>query len=387
MYQQRETNPYQPETNPHFLGPLQPERRQGLHPQPTGPPVQQPRHGSNPYQPETNSHFFIPLQPEPRQDHHPQPTSPPVQQPRHGANPYQPETNPHFFIPLQPEPRQDDHSQPTIPLVQQPRRQRQREQRAKPVPVPLHKSDQLVPPHKLEQLHQDQRQPTHQRVRGPQSQSLDGQEPQDLQHHGNRQPHGLLRPRNQPTKNAFTWFLAIFCAIFWVVIIVGGIIVLIVYLVYRPRSPQFDISSATLNAAYLDMGYLLNADVTLLVNFSNPSKRVSVDFSSMSINLNYGSTLISTQYIEPFSAARGESRFANVHMVSSQVRLPLGESRRLQKQMENNGIRFEVRSFLRTRSNFGSLLRYSYWLHGQCTILVTGPPDGVMTRKACKTKH
>jgi hypothetical protein len=349
MYQQRETNPYQPETNPHFLRPLQPERRQGLHPQPT---------------------------------------SPPVQQPRHGSHPYQPETNPHFSIPLQPEPRQDDHSQPTIPLVQQPRRQRQREQRAKPVPVPLHKSDQLVPPHKLEPVHQDEHQPTHQRVQGPQSQSFDGREPHDPQLHRNHQPHGrLLRPRNQPTKNAFTWFLAVFCAIFWVVIIVGGIIVLIVYLVYRPRSPQFDISSATLNAAYLDMGYLLNADVTLLVNFSNPSKRVSVDFSSMSINLIYGSTLISTQYIEPFSAARGESRFANIHMVSSQVRLPLGESRRLKKQMENNGIRFEVRSFLRTRSNFGSLLRYSYWLHGQCTILVTGPPDGVMTRKACKTKH
>lgn len=344
MYQQRETNPYQPETNPHFLRPLQPELRQDHHPQPTSPPLHQPRHGSNPYQPETNSHFLRPLQPERRQDRHSQPTSPPVQQPRH---------------------------------------QSQRKQRAKPVLVPQHKSkppyqDQQIPPPKSEPLHQDQ---------GHHSQSFDGREPHDLQHHENHQPHGLLQPRKQPTKNAFTWFLAVFCAIFSVVIIVGGIIVLIVYLVYRPRSPQFDVSSATLNAAYLDMGYLLNADVTLLVNFSNPSKRVSVDFIYMYINLYYGSTLISAQYIEPFSAARGESRFANVHMVSSQVRLPLGESQRLQKQMENNGIRFEVRSFLRTRSNFGSLLRYSYWLHGQCTILVTGPPDGVMTRKACKTKH
>lgn len=329
---------------------------------------------------ETNPHFLRPLQPEPRQDPHSQPTSPLEHDRR---------------FPLHPELRQDPHSQPNSLLVQQPRPHRKRSKRG------------LEPPQKSN----DQLQPTRPRMQDPLSHSPGGlaphsqqlgQHPQSqgprLDHYQPHDPPGprsdhrqqpsLWQPRDQrPTKKAITWFGAVFCAIFWIVIIVGGVIVLIVYLVYRPRSPQFDVSSATLNAAYLDMGYLLNADVTLLANFTNPSKRVSVDFSYMYINLYYGSTLIAEQYIEPFSAARGESRFANVHMVTSQVRLPLGESRRLKKQMESNGVMFEVKSFLRTRSNFGSILRYSYWLHGQCTILLTGPPDGVMIRSKCKTKR
>ncbi|KAG4912681.1 hypothetical protein JHK82_053271 [Glycine max] len=82
----------------------------------------------------------------------------------------------------------------------------------------------------------------------------------------------------------------------------------IVCLVFRPQSPHFDVFSVTLNAAYLDLGYLLNADLTMLANFTNPNKKVHVDFSSVIIYLYYGSTLIATQYVETFNAARLQSR-------------------------------------------------------------------------------
>jgi len=236
------------------------------------------------------------------------------------------ETNPYFHRPLQQELHEDD-SCPTSPLVQPPRQETQFPRPLQPESRQDHRPSPLVKQPRPQRKHSKPRhtgqlQPTNLPVQEPQSQpsgglvpplQLQGQHPQPQSpqgpRQGHRQPHNLWQPRNQPTKDAFTWFATVFCAIFWVVIIVGGIIVLIVYLVYRPRSPQFAVSSATLNAAYLDMGYLLNADVTLLANFTNPSKRVSVDFSYMYINLYYGSTIIATQYIEPFSAARGVSKF------------------------------------------------------------------------------
>lgn len=162
---------------------------------------------------------------------------------------------------------------------------------------------------------------------------------------------------------------------------------LIVYLVFRPRSPRFDVSTATLNAAYLDMGYLLNADLTILANFTNPNKKVSVDFSYMYVELHYGRTLVATQAIEPFSAPKAGSMFAGLHMVTSQVRLSELEIQRIKRQTLNNGVIFEVKGFFRARSNFGGLLKYSYWLHGECTIMVRRPPDGVLVAKKCKTKH
>lgn len=163
--------------------------------------------------------------------------------------------------------------------------------------------------------------------------------------------------------------------------------VLIVYLLFRPRSPKFEVSNASLNAAYLDMGYLLNADMTLLANFTNPSKKATVDFSTVVIQLYYGNTLIATSYIDPFSEMKAEYKIKAVHLISSQVWLRSAESQRLKQQMNDNKIIFEVKGLLRTRSSLGTFFRYSYWLYGHCKIAVTGPPSGILVAKRCKTKR
>ncbi|OIW00380.1 hypothetical protein TanjilG_05730 [Lupinus angustifolius] len=216
--------------------------------------------------------------------------------------------------------------------------------------------------------------------------------PPDRHHGHHKKPDHGRRPLNMGEETsqkskACTWCGIVFCLIFWLVIIIGGLIVLIVYLVFRPQSPHFDVSSVTLNAAYLDLGYLLNADVTMLANFTNPNKRVHVDFSSVIIYLRYGNTLISTQYVEPFSAARNQSRFAAIHMVTSQVQLPLKESQRMMKQMEGNGILLDVLGVFRAKSKLGRILRYSYNLYGHCDIMLTRPPNGVLLKKKCSTKR
>lgn len=199
-----------------------------------------------------------------------------------------------------------------------------------------------------------------------------------------RHPPYLPKPRRTKLP---TWFAAVFCAVFWIIIILGGLAVLVVYLLFRPKSPQFDITNVNLNAAYLDMGYLLNADITLLVNFTNPNKKVRVDFSAMYLDLIFDDTPIATQYIPPFKAAKRQSKFQWIHMIASQVALTTRESKLLQKQIENNRVMIFVRGKFRARSNFGSLLRYSYWIHAYCTLTLSGPPTGVLKGKDCRTKH
>lgn len=183
------------------------------------------------------------------------------------------------------------------------------------------------------------------------------------------------------------WLIAAFCALFWIIVIVGGLAVLIVHLVYRPRLPKFDISSATLNVAYLDMGYLLNADLTLLGNFTNPNKKVNVDFSYVLMDLYFEQNLIAATYIEPFTAMSSQSMFENIHMFASQVRLSIPHSQALTGQMNSGRVTFDVKGLFRARLKLGGVLRYSYWLHSQCTITVTGPPTGVLIGKRCTTKR
>ncbi|KAL1201029.1 NDR1/HIN1-like protein 13 [Cardamine amara subsp. amara] len=203
-------------------------------------------------------------------------------------------------------------------------------------------------------------------------------------------PHhrrGQRLPPPERETNAMTWSAAFCCAIFWIILILGGLIVLIVYLVYRPRSPYIDISAANLNAAYLDMGFLLNGDLTILANFTNPSKKSSVDFSYVTFELYYYNTLIATQYVDPFKVPKKMSMFANVHLVSSQVQLQPTQSRELQRQIETGPVLLNLRGTFHARSNLGTLFRYSYWLHTHCSFSLNSPPSGSMRARRCNTKR
>ncbi|MFQ6660935.1 hypothetical protein Gotur_029269 [Gossypium turneri] len=167
----------------------------------------------------------------------------------------------------------------------------------------------------------------------------------------------------------------------------SGLLVLVVYLIFRPHRPLFDLNGFTLNAATLDTGYLLDADVTLLVNFTNPNKKVSIDFNHLSLDLYFDETLIATQYIEPFSAAKRQTMFASIHMIASQVSLSMKEALLFENQIKNNQVLFSVKGAFRARSKLGGFMKYSYWLHSYCGIIVSSPPTGVLREKICRTKH
>ncbi|KAI4384157.1 hypothetical protein MLD38_002344 [Melastoma candidum] len=359
---------YRRETNPHFTQPPETTRPPHGHPPPpiqsplptATPPSQLPQQEPHPLQ---TAHPQVPplSRSQRRQTSFPQ-REPEDHYPIHNHSQRPPAADP-ALEPDQPErSRRNRRRQGQLQLVEPP----PRTQRAPPPPS----APRAPPPQRKQTIDVPFEQPT---------------EPVGIDR---ERPSQNLRHFPQQKTRFPTWFIAIFCAIFWLIIIVGGLIVLIVYLVFRPHMPRFDIPAASLNAAYLDLGTYLNADVTLLVNFTNPNKKVSVDFSSVILDFYYGSNPIATQYIEPFSVASRESRFAHAHMVSSEVRLLLADSQRLSTQLASNGlVMFEVRGLFRTRSNLGSFLRYSYWLYGHCTIALTGPPQGVLRASKCTTKR
>lgn len=134
------------------------------------------------------------------------------------------------------------------------------------------------------------------------------------------------------------------------------------------------------------MGYLLNADMTVLTNFTNPNTKVNVDYSYVIFELHFGKNFIATQYIEPFSVLRRESRFIVVHLVSSQVRLSMADSLELQREIERGRVNLEIKGMFRAKSKLGGIFQYSYWINARCQVLVTSPPTGVMIGKRCTTK-
>lgn len=198
-------------------------------------------------------------------------------------------------------------------------------------------------------------------------------------------------PIKAPTvrrTSVWAWLAAILCAILWTAIFIGGLAVLIVYLLFRPKSPRFDISSVALNGAYLDTGTLLNADLTILANFTNPNRKIDVTFRYVAVDLYFKGTLIATQGVDGFAERAGESTLRSLHMVTSQVELSREQAAEWGKEVgAPDGVKMEVRgSFLTTSDFVGTFLRLSYSLHGLCDIAVTGPPSGVLLSSNCTTR-
>ncbi|KAJ3678313.1 hypothetical protein LUZ60_002116 [Juncus effusus] len=191
-------------------------------------------------------------------------------------------------------------------------------------------------------------------------------------------------PRKRKTHPT-AWCLAAICTIFWVAIILGGLAVLIVYLVYKPKSPRFDIADATLNAGYLDMGTFLNADLTLLVNVVNPNHKLDMSFSYLQLDLYYQGIMIGTQIVDAFYQPRGQSSLRNVHIITSQVQMPLAVAQMWGNGTEpgGNGVRFQLRGKFLTRWLFGRWLHFTTWVRRGCAILVGPPPNGEILTKQC----
>ncbi|CAH9131998.1 unnamed protein product [Cuscuta epithymum] len=169
-------------------------------------------------------------------------------------------------------------------------------------------------------------------------------------------------------------------------LVVLGLVLLVVLLVVnQPRSLKFDVSSVNLNTVSLDTGNLLSVDLTLLGNFSNPNKRGSVELKDSMVNLYYDGTQIASSNMLSFPLTHGEYKFQDVHLAAGQVGLPSNASSLISKQMESGSVWFQVKGTFRTRST--GLIKYSYWLHAYCTIVLTYPPPGALVARSCTTKR
>lgn len=137
------------------------------------------------------------------------------------------------------------------------------------------------------------------------------------------------------------------------------------------------------------MGTLLNADLTILANFTNPNRKVDVTFHYVVVDVYFKGALIATQGVDQFSERARESTLRSMHMVTSEVALSRDQAGEWRKEVGgSDGVKMEVKGRFLTTSDFvGTFLRYTYVLHGRCKIAVGGPPGGVLLSSNCTTKR
>lgn len=193
----------------------------------------------------------------------------------------------------------------------------------------------------------------------------------------------LQRPHR---TNPIIWCSAIICLLFSLLLIFFGIATLIIFLDIKPKIPLFDTPAANLNSIYFVSPEYFNGDFTFITNFSNPNRRIDVRFEYLYIELYFMDRLIATQILEPFTQRRGETILGSVHLMSSLVYLPPYTAKELQKQVQSNRVKLNIRGSFRVRASLNAI-HFSYRLHGRCQLDMTGPPTGILVTRSCRTKR
>lgn len=214
--------------------------------------------------------------------------------------------------------------------------------------------------------------------KSPATPKLDGIEAQPL-----NETMVLLQLRTSRT-NPWIWCGAALCFIFSILLIVFGIATLILFLAVRPRTPVFDIANAKLNTVLFESPVYFNGDVLLLVNFTNPNKKLNLRFENLHVELWFADKSIARQSILPFSQRNGKTRLEPIRLISNLVFLPVNHAVELRRQVIANKIDYEIKSTFKVKAVLG-IIHYSYSLHGSCHLQFTSPPAGNLAYRNCTT--
>ncbi|KAG2593710.1 basic proline-rich protein-like [Panicum virgatum] len=218
--------------------------------------------------------------------------------------------------------------------------------------------------------------------------------PYDKKWHG--QPSPMLpterRRKKENSKKPLAFLFTLCCILFWLVVVCIGLAILVIYLLYHPKPPRLHVSTATLNAGYIDelppphLGQALNSDLYVLAAIYNPNTKIDVALHYMQFDLYFQGHLIGTQAVWPPLYERpGDSALRTVHLVVSEV-VMRPEDADVWKNVTSSGglVQMQLEGRFYVQLNFGRWLPFRYMVKPSCALWLDPPPEGALRRARCR---
>ncbi|CAO1940648.1 unnamed protein product [Urochloa humidicola] len=211
------------------------------------------------------------------------------------------------------------------------------------------------------------------------------------------QPSPMLpterRRRKENSKKPLAFLFTLCCILFWLLVVCIGLAILVIYLLYHPKPPRVHVSTATLNAGYIDelppphLGQLaLNSDLYVLAAIYNPNTKIDVVLRYMQFDLYFQGHLIGTQAVWPPLYERpGDSELRSVHIVVSEV-VMRPEDADVWRNATAGGrelVQLQLEGRWLVQLNFGRWLPFRYMVKPSCTLWLDPPPAGALRRARC----
>ncbi|CAL4959856.1 unnamed protein product [Urochloa decumbens] len=201
------------------------------------------------------------------------------------------------------------------------------------------------------------------------------------------------RRRKENSKKPLAFLFTLCCILFWLLVVCIGLAILAIYLLYHPKPPRVHVSTATLNAGYIDelppprLGQLaLNSDLYVLAAIYNPNTKIDVVLRYIQFDLYFQGHLIGTQAVWPPLYERpGDSALRSVHIVVSEVTMGPEDAGVWRNATGGGGglVMLQLEGRWLVQLNFGRWLPFRYMVKPSCTLWLDPPPAGALRRARC----
>ncbi|KAJ8499048.1 hypothetical protein OPV22_009600 [Ensete ventricosum] len=181
-------------------------------------------------------------------------------------------------------------------------------------------------------------------------------------------PMPKLLTRQGRRTNPLIWMLAIVCAILATAVIITGIVVFVIYMVYKPKMPYIKVAYAQLNHLDYDPSGLLKIQMALDVVAENDNKEARDGFSDLSFLLRFHGINVAELRADPLDVAKHSSSELNYRFQSSPAPLDKKAMEAMEVALRRGVVPFDLDGHARTRWRAGLFLSVRFTTHLSCPL-------------------
>ncbi|CDP07228.1 unnamed protein product [Coffea canephora] len=195
----------------------------------------------------------------------------------------------------------------------------------------------------------------------------------------------MPRPSLRRPTNPLIWCAAIFCALLSVAVIVTGIVIIVGYIVIRPKVPQMIVTSAQLDRLDFDQAGILTVKTTIFIKAENDNPKAHATFYATKFLLGFHGVRVAQLRADfPVEVGKNSSVDLMFEVESTPIPLDPEEQNSVFLSLSQNLIVFDLKGTTRTRWRVGLLGSVKFWLHLDCHLQF--PKIGDVIYPKCSTK-
>ncbi|KAF3330310.1 hypothetical protein FCM35_KLT03664 [Carex littledalei] len=180
-------------------------------------------------------------------------------------------------------------------------------------------------------------------------------------------PHRSYAERARRTS-CFIWTAAIFCATLATAVILAGLVVLIIYFIYQPKSPYLKMGDAKLLRLDYDQSGTLSTQLQITIFAVNDNIKTNAAFYNLRLHLLFQNVEIAELQAAPFVVPKNNSIPLGYDVQSTPIPLDSGSMSAVDSALKNREIPFFLTGKARTRWRLGSLYSVGLWAHLSCQM-------------------